>query len=176
MRTYLLAFFCCHPRTLNLFRGRGVPRRRLISRGRLNDFGAEGYLADAKKLPGTRFSRIPLKTTGFLAIGRLLAWRSRSQGPEVPRGRFASRMIRKCVYGVRRAGAGRYCPARNAPRRVGSWTVDRLDGRRSSRCGAPAWARESASRSRRRRSRSSCGSWAAVRAGRAREPSTANQR
>ena len=42
----LHAFFY-HPRTLKCFGGRGVPRGRLNSRGRLNDLGAGGYLADA---------------------------------------------------------------------------------------------------------------------------------
>ena len=40
-------FFFWHPRTLKCFGGRGVPRGRLNSRGRLNDLGAGGYLADA---------------------------------------------------------------------------------------------------------------------------------
>ena len=40
-------FVFCHPRTLKCFGGRGVPRGRLNSRGRLNDLGAGGYLADA---------------------------------------------------------------------------------------------------------------------------------
>ena len=43
----LHAFFYYHPRTLKCFGGRGVPRGRLNSRGRLNDLGAGGYLADA---------------------------------------------------------------------------------------------------------------------------------
>ena len=46
----MLYYFDCfyyHPRTLKCFGGRGVPRGRLNSRGRLNDLGAGGYLADA---------------------------------------------------------------------------------------------------------------------------------
>ena len=40
-------FMFYRPRTLNYFRSQGAPRGRLILGGRLNVFGAEGYLADA---------------------------------------------------------------------------------------------------------------------------------
>ena len=39
--------FFYRPRTLNYFRGQGVPRGRLILIGRLIIFGVRGYLADA---------------------------------------------------------------------------------------------------------------------------------
>ena len=39
--------FFNRPRTLNYFRGQGVPRGRLILIGRLIIFGVRGHLADA---------------------------------------------------------------------------------------------------------------------------------